>query len=590
MLVADNAVTALHPAIAGNAASGARLFAKAFARHGVTVAFGQSIPSLFHLVAPAHGISQAVYRTENAGGAMADAYARVTNRIALVTAQNGPAATLLVPPLAEALKASVPVIALVQEIGPDAADRNAFQELDHVSLFSGVAKWVRRVDAVERIDDYVDMAVTMATTGRPGPVVLLAPGNVLAAITETEPVRRAELGRFPLDRPTPDAEAVDRAARLLASARRPLVIAGGGVHLSAAQAGLADLQDRFHLPVATTLMGKGTVPENHPLSLGVVGYFMGEGARTEKLHEFVRAADVILLVGNRTNQNGTNSWRLYPRDATYIHLDIDGGEIGRNYEAVRLAGDAGAGLGALKTALDRVDLAPRRDSRSVFEAEIAEAVDHFRVGFERHGQEDSSPVRPERVMLELDRLLASDAIVVSDASYASIWTGNYLSARGAGMRFVSPRGLAGLGWGLPMAIGAKLGCPRRPVVCVTGDGGFAHCWAELETAVRLSLQIPIIVLNNQILGYQKDAEDAVFGAHTEACHFAPVDHAAIARACGAHGVRIERAGEVAGALAEALVRPGPSVIDIVIDPDARPPLTLYRGRFSQKEPKPDELR
>lgn len=582
MLVADNVTTGLHRAIAGNAPSGARLFAQAFARHGVTVAFGQSIPSLFHLVAPAHGITQAVYRTENAGGAMADAYARVTNRVALVTAQNGPAATLLVAPLAEAMKVSVPVIALVQEITPDIADRNAFQELDHFALFSGVAKWVRRVDDVERIDDYVDMAVTMATTGRPGPVVLLAPGHVLAAIAKSEPVRRAELGAFPLDRVAPDAGAVAHAAGLLAAAKRPLIVAGGGVHLSQAREALVKLQDRFHLPVATTLMGKGAVSEDHPLSLGVVGYFMGEGSRAEKLTDFVRAADVVLLVGNRTNQNGTNSWRLYPRDATYIHLDIDGHEIGRNYEAVRLVGDARAGLEALGTALERERLDQRREGRAGFEAEIAAARSHFRSRFDCHGEATGGPVRPERIMLELDRLLSDDAMVVSDASYASIWTGNYLTASGSGMRFITPRGLAGLGWGLPMAIGAKLGRPHQPVVCVTGDGGFAHCWAEIETAVRLRLAIPIIVINNQILGYQKDAEDAFFGAHTEACHFAPVDHAAIGEACGARGVRVETAEDVAPAIAGALRHDGPTVIDVVSDPAARPPLTVYRGRFADE--------
>lgn len=579
MLVADNVTTSLHRAIAANAPSGAQLFARAFARHGVSVAFGQSIPSLFHLVAPAHGIDQAVYRTENAGGAMADAYARVTNRIALVTAQNGPAATLLVAPLAEAMKVSVPVIALVQEITPDMADRNAFQELDHSALFSSVSKWVRRVDDVERIDDYVDMAVTMATTGRPGPVVLLAPGHVLAAIAKSEPARRAEIGAFPLDRVAPDTEAVARAAKLLAGAKRPLVIAGGGIHLSQAQATLADLQDRFHLPVATTLMGKGAVSEAHPLSLGVVGYFMGEGSRTEKLTDLVRSADVILLVGNRTNQNGTNNWRLYPREATYIHLDIDGHEVGRNYEAVRMVGDARAGLAALCTALQDTDLSARRAGRAGLEAEIADARSHFRRSFETHGKEAAGPVRPERVMLELDRMLPDDAIVVADASYSSIWVGNYLTAVHPGMRFITPRGLAGLGWGLPMAIGAKLGRPDQSVVCVTGDGGFAHCWAEIETAVRLKLALPIIVLNNQVLGYQKDAEDAFFGAHTEACHFAPVDHSAIGEACGAQGIRVNAANEVASAIAAALRHDGPTIIDVVTDPAARPPLTMYRGRF-----------
>lgn len=580
MLVADNVTTDRHRAIADNANSGGHAFARAFARHGVTVAFGQSIPSLFHLVAPSHGITQAVYRTEHAGGAMADAYARITNRVALVTAQNGPAATLLVAPLAEALKASIPVIALVQEVTADMADRNAFQELDHRSLFAGVAKWVRRVDDADRIDDYVDMAVTAATTGRPGPAVLLVPGNVLAAGVRSEPIRRVALGGFPLDRCAPDAAAVRRAAELIANARRPLVIAGGGVHLSQAHAVLADLQQRFHLPVATTPMGKGAVSEDHPLSLGVVGYFMGEGARTEHLHDFVRDADVILLVGNRTNQNGTNSWRLYPREARYIHLDVDGEEIGRNYEAERLVGDARSGLEALAGALDGMDLTVRSKSRTGFEAEIGNAVGQFRDRLAGHLETTASPVRPERVMLELDKRLSPDATVVSDASYASVWTGNFLTARRPGMRFLSPRGLAGLGWGLPMAIGAKLGRPEAPVVCVTGDGGFAHCWAELETAVRLSLSVTVIVLNNQILGYQKDAEDVLFGAHTEACHFAPVDHAAIARACGARGIRVETPGDVAGAIADALAATGPTVIDVVTDPSARPPITLYRGRFT----------
>jgi acetolactate synthase-1/2/3 large subunit len=579
MLLANNVTTELHHAISGNTRSGARILAQAFARHRVSVAFGQSIPSLFHLVAPSHGIAQAVYRTENAGGAMADAYARVTNRVALVTAQNGPAATLLVAPLAEALKVSVPVIALVQEVTPDFADRNAFQELDHVSLFSSVAKWVRRIDDVNRVEDYVDMAVAVATSGRPGPVVLLVPGHIFTATAKAEPQRKLSMGSFPLDRVEPDRNAVREAAALLADARRPLVIAGGGVHLSRAHEVLAELQERFRLPVATTLMGKGAVAEDHPLSLGIVGYVMGDGARAEKLHDFVRSADVVLLVGNRTNQNGTNNWRLYPREARYIHLDIDGLEVGRNYEAHRLVGDARSGLQALGEALARTDPTLRRETSPAFEAEIDSAREHYRRRLAERVAKPGSLIRPERIMAELDRLLTPESIVVSDASYASVWTANYLTAQRPGMRFVSPRGLAGLGGGLPMAIGAKVGCPDSPVVCVTGDGGFGHCWSEIETAVRMKLGIPVIVLNNQILGYQKDAEDALFGAHTEACDFAPVDHAALAEACGARGIRVEKADDLASALAAALAHDGPTVIDVVTDPSARPPISLYRGRF-----------
>ncbi|MBV9248177.1 MAG: acetolactate synthase catalytic subunit, partial [Acetobacteraceae bacterium] len=163
----------------GNATVALRL-AEAFARHGVTVTFGQSLPTAFHLAAPTAGIRQAAYRQENMGGAMADGYARISGRVGVVTAQNGPAASLLVPPLAEAFKASIPVIALAQEVTRDTTDKNAFQELDHIRMFNPVAKWVRRIDRADRLEDYVDMAFTAACSGRPGPAVLLVPADLLA--------------------------------------------------------------------------------------------------------------------------------------------------------------------------------------------------------------------------------------------------------------------------------------------------------------------------------------------------------------------------------------------------------------------------
>ncbi len=566
-------------AVVSAPATGAEVLAAAFARHGIDVVFGQSIPSLFHLAAPANGIRQCPYRAENAGGAMADGYSRIAHRAGVVTAQNGPAATLLVPPLAEALKASTAVVALVQEVDRDIADRNAFQELDHLALFAPVSKWVRRVDHADRIDDYVDMAFTAATAGRPGPAVLLVPGALLAEPAMPGSRRGTRLSRVPLDRCLPDPVTVEKAAERLAAAREPLVIAGGGVHTADACEALAMLQQRCHLPVATTLMGKGAVDENHPLSIGVVGYAMGEGSRTAALFGLVRRADVVLLVGTRTNQNGTHSWRLLPARADYIHLDVDPAEIGRNYESIRLVGDARLGLESLTAALSRRSLDARKARREVLEREIAAARDRFRVWVAAvAGREENGP-RPERLMAELDKRLGADDIVVADASYASVWVGNSLTAKKAGARFLAPRGLAGLGWGLPMAIGAALAAPGRRVVCVTGDGGFAHCWAELEIAVRLSLAIPVIVLNNQSLGFQRDAEDVMFGDHTDACHLGPVDHAAIAVACGARGMRVAHGDDIPSAIDAALDHDGPTVIDVLVDPQARPPLSFYRNRL-----------
>jgi acetolactate synthase-1/2/3 large subunit len=296
---------------------------------------------MVHLACEALGIRQIAYRQENTGGYMADAYARTTGKVAVVTAQNGPAATILVPPLAEALKASIPIVALVQEVARDQTDRNAFQELNHTNLFSACAKWVRTVSVASRVEDYIDMAFTTAASGRPGPAVLMLPADLLTESYGSDARRRQSLGTFPLDRMVPDPDCIAEAALLLAEAKSPLIIAGGGVHVSGAATALAELQDSCALPVATTVMGKGTVSETHPLSVGVVGYFMGTNSRTRHQRELVTDADVVLLVGNRTNQNGTDSWSLYPPDARYIQIDIDGDEIGRNYEAtVRLLGDA----------------------------------------------------------------------------------------------------------------------------------------------------------------------------------------------------------------------------------------------------------
>jgi acetolactate synthase I/II/III large subunit len=555
--------------------------AEAFARHGVTVTFGQSLPSAFHLAAPHVGIRQAAYRQENAGGAMADGYARISGRVGVVTAQNGPAATLLVAPLAEALKASIPIVALVQEVTRDATDKNAFQELDHLNMFVPVAKWVRRIDRADRLEDYVDMAFTAAASGRPGPVVILVPADLLIEDAPPPSPRKACLAIYPLDRTVADPAAIKRVAELLAKARNPIVVAGGGVHLSGAYDELAALRDTAHLPIATTTMGKGVVDEGHPLSVGVVGYVMGRGARSFGLRGMIERSDLVLLIGNRTNQNGTDSWKLFPSSATFVHLDNDPIEVGRNYESVRMVGDAKLTLAALAAALRERNLSAREAARPAIEAEIAGAVADWRRTVASVRARDGGPVRPERVMAELDKRMSPEDIAVADASYSSIWIVGGLESRKAGQRFLTPRGIAGLGWGLPMAIGAQFAAPDRRVVCLCGDGGFAHSWAELETLRRLRLPITVLVLNNGILGYQKHAEDVIFGDHTDAVDFATVDHAAIARACGVEGRRVERGEDVGAALDAAFVSGHPMLIDVITDPDAKPPISFYAGHYPE---------
>jgi acetolactate synthase-1/2/3 large subunit len=557
----------------------AHAIAQSLKRHGVEVIFGQAIPTALFLATPHYGIRQIGYRTENAGSYMADAYARVSGKVPVVTAQNGPAATLLVAGLAEAFKASIPVLAIVQDVHRKMTDKNAFQELDHLELFKGAAKWIKRVTEADRVNDYVDMAFTAAASGRPGPAVLIIPidlFNELATVDVSN--RNASLGHFPLDRTSADPAQVREAAELIALAKNPIVIAGGGVHASGATQALSALQDAASLPVGTTVMGKGSVDELHPLSTGVVGYFMGTRGRTKHLREMVTDADVVVLVGNRTNQNGTDSWQLYPKNAKYIHIDIDSQEIGRNYEAtVRLLGDARLTLESLTVALKSINLDRRHAARAAIEQTIAAGHKAYEKDIAEAVDMDQSPLRPERLMRDLNDLLTPETIVVSDASYSSVWVANFLVARKVGARFITPRGLAGLGWGLPYALGAKAANPKAPVFCLVGDGGFAHVWSELETARRMDLPIVVVVLNNQILGYEKHAEMVIFGEYSNACDFTPVDHAAIARACGCDGVRIDKPADFKPALIAALKSSKTTVIDVITDECAYPPVSLFEG-------------
>ncbi|MBX5106004.1 acetolactate synthase catalytic subunit [Rhizobium lentis] len=554
----------------------AERIAHSLKRHNVTHIFAQSLPSAVILAAEAIGIRQVAYRQENMGGTMADGYARLSGKVGVVAAQNGPAATLLVPPLAEALKASVPIVALVQDVERDQADRNAFQELDHLALFQSCTKWVRKVIVAERIDDYVDAAFTAAVSGRPGPVALLLPADLLREKIAPSAFRReAALGHWPLDRLRPRDSDIVRAASMIAEAHAPVIIAGGGVHASRAASELSALQDEASLPVITTNMGKGAVDEFHPLSAGVLGALVGPKSLGRHTVALVEEADLVILVGTRTNQNGTDSWRQIPRSASVIHIDVDPSEIGRTYEALRLTGDAAETIGALRGALAGRDLSYRASKRNDAASRIAGFWHAFDTERQSVARSEASPIRPERIMFELQRVLTADTTVVADASYSSMWVAGQLRALSPGMRFILPRGLAGLGWGVPLALGAKAARPDRPVVAIVGDGGFAHSWAELETMVRSKLPVLIIVLNNGVLGFQRDAETVKFGSFTTACNFADVDHQKIAEACGCPAVRIFDPADLPRYLERGLSGDGPLLMEIMTEPGAHPPLSLF---------------
>lgn len=551
------------------------------AHAGVTEIFGQSCPTALFLAAQQKGLNQIGYRTENAGAAMADGAARINRRVSVITAQNGPAAALLVAGLSEAMKASVPILAIVQEVPSTTADKNAFQELDHEKIFSGCTKWMRRIRVAERGAEYVVKAIRQATSGRPGPVVLTVSPDVLTQ--EVQPFLASMVpdhgfGMFPADRFIPTPGITREVAHKLLSAERPLIVAGGGVHHSDASDALARLQRKAGVPVATTNMGKGSVDESHPLSIGVIGNAMGTRSVGKYVLPYIQSADFVLFVGSRTNENGTAGWSLFPPTAEYAQIDIDHEEIGRNYPCLRLPGDARATLEALCDHIEEDPDSHRESRTKQLEAVLAEARVQHAKELAPYADVDRVPMRPEQLMALLDAGF-DEATWVADASYSSIWLVQYLQSRSAGSRFITPRGIAGLGWGFPMAIGARLANPSTPVVCLTGDGGFAHCWAELETAKRHGVRLTIVVLNNGVLGFQLNAEESRFGTHTSVCHFGPIDHVAIARACGCDGARVENADDLRRALASAADSDVPFVIDAVVDPQAFPPLTAFEDQL-----------
>lgn len=554
-------------------ATNAMRIALSLKRNGVKYLFGQSNPASITLACADIGIKQIGYRQENAGAYMAQAYGMCTNTVPVVTAQNGPAATLLVPGLAECLKASYPVVALVEEVSREHEEKNAFQELDHYQLFQGVAKWVKRIPIQERIEDYVDRAFTIAASGRPGPTVLLCPKDI---ITDTKEYligsrRNHNSGVFPLDRTIAELTKIEEAADLLRNAKQPFIYAGGGVISSGAIKEIRELQEECSIPVATTTMGKGAIDEEHPLSMGPIGYYMGKRGVSKHLKPMVQEADVILLVGTRTNQNGTDSWTLLPENAKYIHIDIDPIEISRNYESLRLVGDAKLTLAALKESLLRKGVQKREDGKAIVEEAINSAREMHKLDIQDIISAESGEIKIERLLYEVEKRLDDDHIIVADASFSSVWNANYIKAI-KNRKFIFPRGLAGLGWGLPMAIGAKVAKPGNKVFCLAGDGGFGHVWSELETCKRHGIHVVLVVINNGILGYQKFAETALFNRYTDACDFSYVDHTKVAEACGIKGIRVESIGDIAAAIDEAFKSDGSTVIDLISDPNNIPPV------------------
>lgn len=543
--------------------------------HGVTCLFGMEDPiHVFHAVDRSFTRIVTV-RDEKHAAIMAHGYAQVTGRPGVCAATFGPGATNLITGLLEAQRSSVPVIALVQDHALRLKNKHASSALDHAVALAPYVKEVIRIDMPEQAGDAVRKAFRIATTGRPGPVVLLCPGDVMAAEAEAETSADPAYTHFPANRVRASRDSIAAAARLLALARRPLLIAGGGTIISGAEEEVRLLAELFDMPVATTMTGRGAIADAHPLAAGPLGSTTGGRYGRGRISNTLFAeADVVFVLGSRTGQLCYSDWTLPKPGTKLIHLDIDPAEIGRNFSTdVAMVGDVRDTLRDLLAHCAEHGLA-RTDAAS---RERLEALTRdWREEFRPVATSGQVPIRPERLLAEISARADGKTLIVTDASYVTGWAMSHIDVPKAGRFILSPRGTGGIGWSLPAAIGAKLADPSLDIVCVTGDGAFGYVFNELETAARYGVEVQVVVFNNGTLGFQRHWEQKVMGRYLE-CDFLDIDFAELGRALKCGGERITDPAGIAAGLARSQAAKGPYVLDVVIDPDATAPIVGFES-------------
>ena len=544
-----------------------QFFAKTLKGYGVTHVF--IVPAIFNQAMAAMeelAITRVTTHHEMAAAYMADGYARAGRKPGICMGQAVGAGNLAAG-LRDAFQAGSPVIAISGGPQPDARYRYFYQVVEDFPMFEPVVKLNARIERPDRLPDLLRQAFRSATTGTPGPVHLELPGRLgeqVQAEGEFEIVVEEEFTRFPAYRTPPDPQAVERALALLVRAERPVIVAGGGVTASDARRELVELAERLSIPVAVTMSGKENIPDEHPLSLGNVGTY---GRRPA--NRIVGEADLVFFAGSRAGGLTTNNWKLPQPGTSTIQLDINGEELGRNYPlAVGLLGDARLTLRQM------VDAAPRSQTRARWVQHAQEALREWREGISPALESDAVPIRPERLCKELTEFLPENAILVADTGHAAIWTGTMVGLNKPGQRYLRCAGT--LGWGFPAALGAKCAEPDRPVLCFTGDGGLCYHLAELETAARAGINAVILVNNNGALQQVRRGIDVAYGGtqwgrSKEMWVFRPgTNYARVAEELGCCGIRVEKPGDIRGAMEEAFAAGRPALIDVVTDLEAAP--------------------
>jgi acetolactate synthase-1/2/3 large subunit len=553
--------------------TGAEVLADMLAGYGVTHVF--MVPAVlrrtFAEMERRTKIARVHCHGEKAAAYMADGYARASGKPGICMAQVIGALNLAAG-LRDAYLAHSPVIAMTGGRDPRWKFRKVYQEVDDMPAFEPVTKLNATVDDVSRIPDMVRQAFRTAVTGAPGPVHLQFRGNegqVDVEEAEMEALVESQFASVPPFRPVPEAAQVKAALDLLQNAARPIVVAGGGVRASDAQAELVALAEALQIPVATSLNGKDTIPGTHALSVGVVGTYSRESA-----NRAVNRADLVCFVGTETGGMTTHFWAVPKIGTPAIQIDIEPQALGRNYPLqAAVLGDAKTVLAAMLAGADKGSAA----RRAAWIKEIGTLRDDWTAKYQAELESDAVPIHPARICHELTQHMPDDAIVAVDTGHAGMWMGGMFDLRSASQSYL--RSAGHLGWAFPAGIGAKAACPERPVVVFTGDAGFWYHIAELETAVRWNIASVTIVNNNGCGNQSKRGFDRAYGGEQtaqarELWTYKPVNFARLAEDIGALGIRVEKPGDFAPALARALAAKRPTVIDVASDIEALAPLAV----------------
>lgn len=562
--------------------NGADALVRMLQLYGVKHIFGlcgdTSLPYYDALARLDQGIDHVLTRDERSAAYMADGYARVTGRVGVCEGPSGGGATYLLPGVIEANESSVPLLAITSDISVGSRGRFPLTELDQRALYKPLTSWNTVIDRVDQIPHAVRTAFRTITTGRPGAAHIGLPYDIQKhAADPTDVWAQPGHEQVPALRSMADPADVERAASLLAQSRAPVIFCGGGVVISGASAELDRLVTQLNAPLVTTVSGQGSLADHHPLNAGVVGSNGGIDAT----REVVAQADVVMFIGCRVGSTATEHWKVPSRAVKVIHLDVDASTVGANYRTdVPMVGDALLSLRLLNELLAERLKSHTRDGAvdGLALAERTRAVKWSR--FAPLAASLERPIKPERVVDALNRLLPPNSILVADPGTPCPYFSAYFhNSTVPGRHFITNRAHGALGYAMSAGVGAWFGRPDHTVVAVMGDGSFGFTCGELETIVRRQVPLKMIVFSNTVFGWIKASQKVGYDERYFSVDFGRTEHARVAEAFGVRSWRVEDPAQLDAAIQGALAHPGPALIDVVSQQlqDAATPVSQWMG-------------